>query len=118
MFPKAKLDFSLLGSASAAATFYIPVPARCTVKNIQAACSVDPGDADTITISKGDTTVGVLTYGTDIAAGATGVFAADATHGETIFEAGEVIKVVISQLAAAATFCGSIVLDEYARVTQ
>ena len=118
MFPKAKIDFSLLGSASADVTFYIPVPTRCTVKSVQAACSVDPGDADTITITKATTAIGVLTYGTDIAAGATGTYAADATTGQTIFEAGDVIKVVISTLGAAATFCGYIVLDEYARVTQ
>lgn len=118
MFPKSKVDFSLLGSTSAATTFYIPVPSRCTIKTVQAACSADPGDAETITVSKATTTVGVLTYGSDIAAGAVGTYAADSTGGETVFAAGDVVKVVISQLTAAATFCGYIEFDEYARVTQ
>lgn len=118
MFPKSKIDFSLLGSASAEATFYIPVPVRCTIKGVQAACSADPGDDETITVSKATTTVGVLTFGNDIAAGATGVYAKDSTGGETIFDAGDVIKVVISNLTAAATFCGYIELDEYARTKQ
>jgi len=118
MFPKSKIDFSLLGATGGATTFYIPVPSRSTIKTVQAACSADPGDGETITVSKGSTTVGVLTYGTDIAAGATGVYAADSTGGETIFAAGEVVKVVISQLTAAATFCGYIEFDEFARTVQ
>ena len=117
MFPKSKLDFCLLGATSSV-SFYIPVPTRCTVKAAQAACSADPGDAETITFRDGSNTVGVLTYGTDIAAGATGTYAANATYGETVFEAGDVITVTISALTAAATFCGYIEIDEYARVTQ
>lgn len=112
------INFNLLGSSSAAATFYIPVPVRCTVKTAQAACSVDPGDAETITLADGSNTVGVLTFGTDIAAGATGTYAADATYGETIFDAGDVIKVTITQLTAAATFSGYIEIDEFARTEQ
>lgn len=117
MFPKSKIDFCLLGATSAA-TFYIPVPSRCTIKKMQAACSADPGDGETITLLDGSNTVGVLTYGTDIAAGATGSYAANATYGETVFEAGDVITVTISALTAAATFCGSIEFDEFARITQ
>ncbi len=117
MFPKSKIDFCLLGATSAA-TFFIPVPTRCIVKSMQAACSVDPGDGETITIADGSTTIGVLTFGTDIAAGATGTYAADSSGGETILDAGDVIKVTISALTAAATFCGYIEIDEYARVTQ
>jgi hypothetical protein len=117
MFPK-KIDFCLLGATGAAATFYVPVPTRCTIKGMQAACSIDPGDAETITIADGSNSVGVLTFGSDIAAGATGTYAADATYGETIFDAGDVMKITISQLTAAATFCGYIEIDEYARTTQ
>jgi hypothetical protein len=117
MFPK-KIDFNLLGATGAATTFYAVIPTRCTVKGMQAACSADPGDAETITIKSGANTVGVLTYGTGIAAGAKGTYAADSTYGETVFAAEGVITIVISQLTAAATFCGYIELDEYARTTQ
>lgn len=117
MVPK-KIDFCLLGATGGTATFYIPAPARCNIIRAQAACSVDPGDGETITLEKGANTVGVLTFGTDIAAGAVGVYAANATHGESIFDENEVIKVTISQLTAAATFCGYIEIDEYARTTQ
>jgi len=118
MFPTTKIDFSLLGATGGAATFYIPVPVRCTIKTAQAAASVDPGDAETIEFYDGSNKVGTLTYGSDIAAGATGTYAADGTYGQTIFDAGDVVKVVISQLTAAATFCGYIEFDEYARTVQ
>lgn len=117
MFPK-KIDFCLLGATGAAADFYIPVPSRCTIKDCQAACSADPGDGETITLADGSNTVGVLTFGTGIAAGATGTYAKNATYGETVFEAGDVIKLTVSQLTAAATFVGYIEIDEFARVTQ
>ena len=117
MFPK-KIDFCLLGATGAAADFYIPVPTRCTIKGAQAACSADPGDGETITFADGSNAVGVLTFGSDIAAGATGTYAKNATYGETVFDAGDVIKVTITQLTAAATFCGYIEIDEFARVTQ
>lgn len=117
MFPS-KIDFTLLASESGAVTFYVPVPVRCTVKTVQATPSVDPGDADTITIYDGSNTVGVLTYGSDIDPGDTGTYVADSTYGETVFDAGDSIKIVISQVTAAATFCGYIVLDEFARTEQ
>lgn len=117
MMPKT-IDFSLLGATGAATTFYAVAPCRCTVKSMQAACSVDPGDAETITLTKGATAIGVLTYGTDIAAGATGTYAANSTTGDTVFEAGDAMKLVITQLTAAATFCGYIEVDEYARTNE
>lgn len=117
MFPK-KLSFSILGATGAAADFYIPVPTRCTVRTMQAACSADPGDAETITLLDGSNTVGVLTFGSTIAAGATGTYAADATYGATIFDAGDVIKLTITQLTAAATFVGYIEVDEFALTVQ
>ena len=117
MMPKT-IDFNLLGSSTGTATFYLVAPCRCTIKSAQAACSADPGDAETITLNDGTNDVGVLTYGTDIAAGATGTYAADSTHGETVFAAGAAIKVTISQLTAAATFSGYVEIDEHARTTQ
>ena len=113
-----RLWFTVTGASGAATTIYIPVPVRCTVLSAQAACSADPGDAETIVFADGATTVGTLTYGTDIAAGAVGTYAADSTNGENIFAAGEAIKATVSQLTAAATFVGYVEIDEFARVTQ
>lgn len=117
MFPR-NIPFSVTGATGAATTVYIPVPCRCTILSAQASPSADPGDAETITFADGSTDVGVLTFGTDIAAGATGTYAADADDGENIFDAGDVIKVTVSQLTAAATFHGYIEIDEYCRTTQ
>lgn len=117
MFPKI-IPFVVTGNTSAAADFYVPCPVRCTVKSMQATPNVDPGDAETLTLADGSNTVGVLTFGTGIAAGATGTYAANATYGETIFDAGDSIKISVSQLTAAATFNGYIEIDEYARTVQ
>jgi len=116
MFPSI-LPIAILGGTGAL-DHYIPAPCRLIVKSIQAACSVDPGDAETITVAKGSTTVGVLTFGSTIAAGAVGTYVADTTGGETIFEKGEVIKLTISALTAASAFNGYIEVDEFCKVTQ
>jgi len=113
-----KLWFSVLGSSSATADFYVPVPYACIIKTVQAAASADPGDAETITVAKASTTVGVLTYGSTIAAGALGTYAADSTGGETAFAAGDVVKLTISQLTAAATFVGYITVDPFVMTVQ
>ncbi len=113
-----KLDFQVTGATGAATTVYITAPCRCIITNVMASCDADPGDAETITFSSGATAVGVLTYGSTIAAGAVGTYAADATNGQTIFAEGAAIKIVVTQLTAAATFRGSIELDPYARVDQ
>ena len=117
MFPKI-VPFSIIGGTGSTLDFYVPLPVRCTIKPIQAAASADPGDAETITALDGSNTVGVLTYGSSIAPGATGTYAADATYGATIFDAGDVVKLTISQLTAAATFVGYIVVDEFALTVQ
>lgn len=117
MFPK-KISFSVLGATGGTVSIYVPLPSRCTIKSIQASPNADPGDAETITLKTGANTVGTLTFGTDIAAGATGTYAADSTYGETVFEADAVVSLTVSQLTAAATFNGYIEIDEYARTTQ
>lgn len=106
--------------ASGAQTSYFLLPYRCTVREISAIVQADPGDADTITVT-GEATVGgtstdigVLTFGTDIAAGAIATWTADATEGETVLEAGTFLKFVTSA-ASAATVNMDIELDPYAR---
>lgn len=106
--------------AAGATTTYLTVPYRCTFRNLTGIVQGDPGDAETLTVTGGataataTTALGVLTFGTDIAAGATGTWAADATTGETILEEGYFLKFVTS--AAAAADCDlNIELDPHAR---
>ena len=118
MFPKI-LSFVLTSATGAAAVAFVPVPCRCTVNEIQAACSVDPGDAEVITVSNkaADADVGTLTFGTAIAAGEVGVWADDADDSYQVFEKGDVIKISITATTAAAVFTGYIDIDEYARTS-
>ena len=113
MFQKT-MDF-----ATGANTHYYQVPYRCTLADVRGIVQADPGDDQTITVSGGatvsttTTTLGVLTFGSSIAPGAVGEWAADATTGKTILEAGHFIKLVTS--AGAAAQCDlSIELNPYA----
>lgn len=104
--------------ASGAITHYFIVPYRCTLRNITGIVQGDPGDDETITFTESvaSTALGVLTFGNDIAAGATGTWVADSTTGAHVLEAGELIKMVTSTAAAAQ--CNlDIELDPYARTT-
>ena len=112
------IPLQLSGLASGAVTTFVVTPCRCTVKGMQAVCDADPGDAETITISDGTNDIGVLTYGTGIAAGATGTFTADSTNGDTVFAAGDTIQIDITQLTADTEFNGYIKIDEFARISQ
>lgn len=106
--------------AAGATTTYLQVPYRCTVRDIAGIVQGDPGDAETVTITGGSTVagattaLGTLTFGTDIAAGAIGTWAADATYGDTVLESGYYLKFVTSA-AAAAQLDLNIHLDPYAR---
>jgi len=90
------------------------------VRNISGIVQADPGDEEAITVTgeatvDGDSTnIGVLTFGTEIAAGAIGTWAADATAGDTVLEAGTFLKFVTS-VADAANCDIDIELDPYAR---
>lgn len=106
--------------ATGAVTEYFRVPYRCTLRGVSGVVQADPGDAETITVTGGatvataTTALGTLTFGTDIAAGATGTWAANATTGSTVLEAGAFLKLVTS--AAAAAKCDMIIeLDPFAR---
>lgn len=110
-----RIDFNLLGSTGGAVDFYIPAPFDLQIKGVQAACSAYPGDGETLTFVENAQTIGVLTFGSGISPGATGTYAADATYGTKTVDAGDAIKITISQLTAAATFSGYIDVDPYCR---
>ena len=101
-----------------AVTHYFIVPYRCTLRNVTGIVQGDPGDADTVTFTENSagTALGVLLFGSTIAAGAVGTWTADTTDGAHVLAAGELIKIVTS--AAATVQCDlDIELDPYARTT-
>ncbi len=106
--------------AAGALTTYLYVPYRCTLRALSGIVQADPGDAETVTVTMeptvggASTTMGVLTFGTDIAAGAIGAWVEDATTGGTVMEAGSYLKFVTTA-AATAVLDLDIELDPYAR---
>ena len=106
--------------ASGALTTYMEVPYDCTLRACSGLVQADPGDDETVTVTTEPTVggtgiaLGVLTFGNDIAAGAIGTWAANATTGATKISAGAFLKFVTTA-AAAAVLDLDIELDPYAR---
>ena len=94
---------------------YITAPFDCTVLDVQCTAQGDPGDAETVTVSEGGTTVGVATFGTDIAAGAKATYVADTTNGDRVVDKGDVITLTPSNGDAAANCHCNLILDPYKR---
>ena len=109
------VPFSIIGSTDAAYSNYVPVPVRCTLLGAQASPDADPGDAETITFANGSSTLGTLTFDSDIAAGATGTYTANSTYGDLVVAADGVIKITVSQCSAPAVFQGYLEIDPNAR---
>jgi len=108
----------------AAVTTYLEVPYRCTVLDIAGIVQADPGDAQTVTVTNeatvGGTAIalGVLTFGSVIAAGAIGTYVANATTGKSVLAKGSFLKFVTSADGdAVAILDMSIELDPHARTT-
>ncbi len=112
---------NVLFASGAGTTTYFQLPYRCTMRDLRGIVQGDPGDDETVTVTYGTTVagattaIGVLTFGNDIAAGAVGTWAADATDGNTVMEKDGYLKFVPSSGAAAATCDLNIELDPYAR---
>ena len=106
----------LLG-ATGAVTLPFVCPYACTVRGLIGAVSADPGDAETVTLTNAtqSVTLGVLLFGTDIAANAKGVWTADVTAGETVNALGDVLLFTVTQLTAAAVFEMILELDPKCR---
>lgn len=102
-------------------TTYLQLPYRCTMRDLKGIVQDDPGNGETITVTYGatiataTTAIGVLTFGTDIAAGAVGAWVADSTDGETVMAEDGYLKFVASTGAGVATCDLNIELDPYAR---
>ena len=75
-------------------TRYWTVPYRCTFRDLIAvAGNSDPGDAETVTVVNAtqSVTLGVATFGSDIAAGAKATWVADTTYGDTVCASGDIL---------------------------
>jgi len=109
-----------LAFAAGALTTYKRIPYRCTIRDIVAVVQADPGDAETITVTYGataataSTAIGIVTFGTDIAAGALGTWTANSTTGDTVCAEGGFLKFVTTAASAAAVDM-DIEFDPYAR---
>ncbi len=113
-----KIDVSFPVAITTVTTFYAVVPCRCNVKDIKLACSIDPGDNETVTVTSGGVAIGVVDFGSGVTAGDIGTYTADSTTGETVLAAGAVLKFVTTSCTAATHLVGYVELDQYARTTQ
>ena len=93
-------------------------PYKCTVRDLIGAVSADPGDDETVTLTNltQTKTLGVLTFGSGIAANAKGVWAADGTDGNNVNNEGDVLLFTTSDCAAAAVFAMILELDPKCRI--
>jgi len=113
-----RFTMGILGSTGGAVVMYWEVPYACTFRDLKGCVNADPGDSETITVYNAtqSKTLGVLAFGDDIAAGAKGTWTADATYGNTVCAAGDVLTFTFTQLTAAATAQLIIELDPKCRV--
>ena len=106
-------------------TTYFQLPYECTLRAVTGIVQGDPGDDETITITGGGSVasgaggatnaLGVLTFGSDIAAGAVGSWTPNITTGGMTLLSGSLLKLVASQGTAACDIDIDIELDPYAR---
>lgn len=82
-----KFQIDLTTSSGVAVTQYGFVPYRSTFRNAWAVANGDPGDAVVITVTGGGVTLGTLTFGSTIDAGAQATWAANTTYGDTVMDA-------------------------------
>ena len=99
------------------ATYPFVCPYKCTVRSLIGAVSADPGDDETVTLTNAtdSKTLGVLTFGNDIAANAKGVWTADVTNGDYVNDEGDVLLFTTSDCAAIANFSMILELDPKCR---
>jgi len=98
-------------SGAGATVLYWMVPYKCTIRDLIAfAANSDPGDADTVTLYNytQSKTLGVATFGSDIAAGAKATWVADTTYGDLVCAQYDVLRITVSQTAAATDIIGMI----------
>ena len=113
-----KIDLNLPVAVTTVTTFYTVVPVECIVKDVQLACSIDPGDDETFTVTSGGVAIGVVDMGTGIAAGDIGTYTANATTGDTVLDAGATLKFVTTSMTAASHFSGYVEIDQFALTVQ
>jgi len=110
-----RFQMHLLTSTTAAAIKYFRVPYKCTVRDLKVTVQADPGDAETVTLESGGATIGVVTLGTDIAAGAYADVVKDASEGDTVLAKNDLLTLTASQVTAVADYVLDLELDPKAR---
>jgi len=97
-----KFTMNILVSTTGGTLRYWQVPYRCTFRDLVViAANSDIGDSKTVTVDNVTQSVelGVATFGTDIAAGAKAVWAADSTYGDTVCADGDVLTFTATSTA-------------------
>ena len=112
-----RFPIQILGSTGAPVVVPFVCPYACTVRGLIGAVAADPGDAESVTLTNvtQSVTLGVLLWGSTIAANAKGTWTADVTEGETVNAKGDVLVFTVTQLTAATVFSLLLELDPKCR---
>ena len=113
------IDVGLLGKDSGV-SYLITAPYDLVLKDVIATAAIDDiGDADTVTVSEDSDTLGVATFGSDIAAGAKATYVADTTNGEKVVQEGDTVTIAVSALGASTSrVFVQLEVDPFCRTTQ
>lgn len=97
-----RFTMSILVLSTGGTARYWQVPYRCTFRDLIAiAGNSDIGDSKTVTVANAtqSVTLGVATFGTDIAAGAKATWVADTTNGDTVCAEGDILTFTATSTA-------------------
>ena len=113
-----RFPVSILSANGSPTVRYFVCPYKCTVRDLIGAVSLDVGDDETVTlINYTDTkTLGVLAFGSDIAAGAKGTWTPDVTNGNYVNDVGDVLEFTITDCTVAGVFEMLLELDPKCRI--
>ena len=107
----------ILGATGAVVQPFV-CPYACTVRDLIGVAGLDPGDAETITLTnttQSDITLGVLLWGSTLSSYAKGAWTADATYGDTVCAEGDVLLFTVSTLEQASLLSLILELDPKCR---
>ena len=97
-----RFQLSVLVLTTVGTARYWTCPYRCTFRDLIAvAGNSDIGDSKTVTVYNltQTTTLGVATFGTDIAVGAKATWVADTTDGDLVCAEGDILRFTVTSTA-------------------
>ena len=116
MMENPQIYFNVTTSTGGAVVHYVSAPFKCTVRDLVVTAIADPGDADTVTVAKASTNVGVCTFGSSLTAPCNaGAYVPDSTNKNTVFDKGDMIKFTVTQCDAAVVLGLMLTLDPFCR---